>query len=280
MQEANAPIGVLDAGLGGYTVVKELQKLLPNENIVFLGDGKNQPYGNRSEEDILCLVHQCLDFLEEKHVKVVAIACNTISTLIDKYQQDYKFKIFSIVQAGSADVIKLDVKEVGILSTVFTANTGCYDRLIHKGIPQIKVYSQGCPRLARIIEDGGFCQERINDELKNTLGILAKEHPELHNLVLGCTHFPMVSANIRKLYPQFTCLINPAATQVNLIKKYLEDTKMLNLTGQGTFRVFTTSDCKFYRDMTKHMGLKEPASVELISAPIPLRKDTRIKNKN
>lgn len=119
-------------GLGGYTVVKELQRLLPKEDIIFLGDGKNQPYGNRSEKDILCLTHQCLDFLKDKHVKVVAVACNTISTLIDKYQPDYEFRIFSIVQAGSTDVIKLGLRQVGILSTVFTANSGCYDRLIHQ----------------------------------------------------------------------------------------------------------------------------------------------------
>ena len=145
MPDAKAPIGVIDAGLGGYTVVKELQKILPKEDIIFFGDGKNQPYGNRTEEDILHLTHQCLDFLKERKVKAVAIACNTISTLIDKYQPDYDFRIFSIVQAGSNDVVALGLKEVGVLSTVFTAKTGCYARLIHEKAPNIAVYAQGCP---------------------------------------------------------------------------------------------------------------------------------------
>ena len=267
MLDAKAPIGVMDAGLGGYTVVKELQKLLPNEDIIFFGDGKNQPYGNRSEEVILHLTHQCLDFLKEKKVKAVAVACNTISTLIDKYQPDYDFRIFSIVQAGSSDVVALGLKEVGVLSTVFTAKTGCYARLIHKEAPETAVYAQSCPMLARIIEDGGFDQQRINAELKETLGQLAAAHPHLDSLILGCTHFPMISKNIQTLYPQFTRLINPAATQAQAIANYLKAENALNADGEGTFRVYTTSDCTFYRGMTKHVGLKTPVSVELVPAP-------------
>lgn len=82
----------------------------------------------------------------------------------------------------------------------------------------------------------------------------------------------MVSENIRRLYPQFTRLINPAATQARLIKEYLERENALDSDGKGTFRVYTTSDCEFYRSMTDHVGLKTPASVELVPAPIPLGK--------
>lgn len=272
MINAKAPIGVMDAGLGGYTVVKELQKLLPREDIIFFGDGKNQPYGNRSEADILHLTHQCLDFLKSNHAKVVAVACNTISTLIDQYQPDYDFKIFSIVQAGSSDVIRLGLRQVGVLSTMFTAQTGCYAKLIRQRMPQTEVYAQGCPRLARIIEDGDFNQERIDGELKATLGQLAEAHPDLNSLILGCTHYPMVSDNIRKLYPQFTQLINPAASQARMIGEHLQRENALNSDGKGTFRIYTTSDCDVYRGMAEHMGLKVPASVELVSAPVPLSK--------
>lgn len=270
MLDQSAPIGVMDAGLGGYTVVKELQQRLPKEDIIFYGDGKNQPYGNRSEEEILHLTRQCLDFLKAKGVKAVAVACNTISTLIDRYQPDYDFRIFSIVKAGSDDAVAMGLKKVGILSTMFTAQSGCYDRLIHQGSPDMEVYPQGCPMLARIIEDGGFDQKRINEELKKTLGCLAAAHPELDTLILGCTHFPMIQENIQRLYPQFTRFINPAATQAQQIVEYLRENDGLNPNGGGTFRVYTTSDCQFYSDMTRHVGLKEPLSVELVPAPRPL----------
>ena len=182
----------MDGGLGGFTVVKELQKILPEEDIIYLGDGKNNPYGNRSGEDIVHLTKQCLNFLKEKRVKAVAVACNTISTMIDHYQPDYDFKIFSIVQAGSDDAVRMDLQQIGVLSTVFTAKTECYAHLIHQRKPQMNVYAQGCPMLARLIEDGDFDRSRIDAELRKTLGGLMERYPTLDSLVFGCTHFPLV----------------------------------------------------------------------------------------
>ena len=134
----------------------------------------------------------------------------------------------------------------------------------------MKVYAQGCPMLARIIEDGGFDQDRINGELKQTLGKLAAQHPDLDALILGCTHFPMIQKNIEQLYPQFKTFINPAATMARQIKEYLQANDGLNPAGEGTFRVYTTSDRKFYYEMTQYMGLTEPISVEVVPAPVPL----------
>ena len=261
------PIGVMDAGLGGFTVVKELQRILPKEDIVFYGDGKNQPYGNRSEEEIVYLARQCLDFLAEQQVKAVAIACNTISTVIDQLQPHYSFPIFSIVQAGSDDVITLQLRKVGLLATVFTAQSGCYERLIHQVDPTVEVYPQGCPMLARIIEDGDFDRVRLEAELKQTLGVLADSHPDLHALILGCTHYPLVQDMIQNMYPQFTTLINPAATQAEQIRSYLAEHQALDLSGAGHFRIYTTSDCQVYRNMAHVVGLKEPDSIELTPAP-------------
>ena len=155
---------------------------------------------------------------------------------------------------------------------MFTAQSGCYSRLIHQASPGTQVYAQGYPMLARIIEDGNFDQQRINEELKNTLGHLSAGHPDLDALILGCTHFHMVLENIQKLYPQFTYFINPAATQARQMKEYLEETGGLNPDGQGTFGVYTTSDQKFYYDMTRYIGLKEPLFVDLVPAPKPLEK--------
>lgn len=260
------PIGVMDAGWGGMTVVKELQKILPNEDIIFYGDGENQPYGNRPKDEILNLTHQCMDFLRDKDAKVVAVACNTISTLIDEYKGDYDIPIFSLVKAGSDDVIESGLKNVGLLATMFTAQSGCYEKLIHQSAPDVNVYAQGCPMLARIIEDGDFDQKKIRDELSKTLGHLASEHPELNALILGCTHYYMVKDNIKDMYPQFTKFVYPAATQAKQIKAYLEHNDGLNPCGNGTFSLYTTSDVDVYRNMARLVGL-EPKNVELVPAP-------------
>lgn len=270
MVTLNAPIGVLDAGFGGYTVVKELQKIVPQERIVFYGDGKNQPYGNRSKEEIIYLTKQCLHFLQEKGVKAVAVGCNTISTLIDEYQTDFPFKIFSIVRAGSDALIQQHPSKVVMLSTMFTAQSGCYERYIHAECPDIEVVSQGSKWLARLIEDGDFNRDKIIEELKVSLGHVAELHPDADTLILGCTHFPLVKDIIIELYPQFTHFINPAAVQAQQIKEYLKNTDMLTNDGGGDLQVYTTSDCEVYTKMANSLGLRMTGPVKLAPAPATL----------
>ncbi len=270
MLQANAPIGVLDAGFGGYTVVKELQRILPQENIIFFGDGKNQPYGNRSKAVILDLIRQCLRFFQDKEVKVVAVGCNTISTLIEEYQDDFPFRIISIVRAGSDTVIKQHPRKVILLSTVFTSQSGCYERYIHEKCPDIQVLPRGSKWLARLIEDGDFNLEKIKGEIQDTLDDTVRHHPEIDTLILGCTHFPLVKHMIRELYPHIVHLINPADEQARQVKEYLELNDGLRKEGNGSFHIYTTSDCGVYARMAELVGLKVSAPVELVPAPVPL----------
>src|SRR5690554_2678509 len=128
----NRAIGVIDSGVGGLTVVKELQNLLPQESIIYFGDNANVPYGNRSEEEIAKLTKAMIDYLIKKDVKLVAVACNTISTIVDKYFSDYEVPIVSIIAPTAACVVKNKLKEVGVIATKFTVQTGAYDKLIHE----------------------------------------------------------------------------------------------------------------------------------------------------
>ncbi|MCI7404144.1 MAG: aspartate/glutamate racemase family protein, partial [Pyramidobacter sp.] len=131
-----SPVGVFDSGVGGFSVVKEIQKVLPGEDVLYYGDSANMPYGNRSGEEILHLTRQILAFLERRGVKAAAVACNTISSLIDRYRDDYPFKIFSVIEAGAASVATLDADCVGVIGTVFTARSGAYHRLINAVRPE------------------------------------------------------------------------------------------------------------------------------------------------
>lgn len=266
------PIGVMDAGMGGLTVVKELQKILPNEDIIFYGEGKYQPYGNRSEDVILNLAKQNIEFLKNQGVKAVAIGCNTISTLIDKYQDDFDFKIFSIVQAGSDMVLDMKLKKVGVLATMFTIKTGCYTQLIHAENPEVSVIGQGSVHLARILEDGDFNQERIDGELRICIDQMLQKEPKLNAMVLGCTHFPMAAENIRRLYPQFTTLINPAEAQARQVAEYLKAENALNDKPKGNFKLYSTTSCETYLSAARRIGCNEPDLAEIAPAPEMPRK--------
>lgn len=271
MSSKHAPIGVLDTGIGGYTVVKELQALLPNEDIIFFGDGANTPYGNRSEADILHLTRQMLQFLSTHDVKAVAIACNTISTLIDQYQDDLSVPIFGIAQAGSDDVIALAPKKAIVLSTVFTAKIGSYPACVAAGNPNIQVISQGSPNLAAIVEKGDFNPQAITTELAETLGVAAAAHPDADTLVLGCTHYPLILDYIQRDYPQFTNIINPALSQTKQLQHYLADHDLLNPQDQGgNFSIYTSGDCQGYIRMAEIAKLTPPDAVTQKFVTTPL----------
>ncbi|MEG2916255.1 MAG: aspartate/glutamate racemase family protein, partial [Oscillospiraceae bacterium] len=166
MISSQAPIGIIDSGIGGFTVVSEIQKLLPNESIIYIGDNRNCPYGNRDEKDIAKLTKKMLDFLETKNIKAVAIACNTISSALNECKNDYNFKIESIIYPTVKYIQMQNIKEVGILATEFTVKTGYYLKLLNKISKDIKVYSQSSPILATLIDNGDFSSSEIDKEIK------------------------------------------------------------------------------------------------------------------
>lgn len=113
MFSKESPIGIIDSGIGGFSVARKVQKLLPRENLVYLGDGANTPYGNHTAEEILTMTRYMLRFMEEKGVKALLVACNTISCLIDQYRDEMSCPVLSVVQAGADAVKDLDVHKVG-----------------------------------------------------------------------------------------------------------------------------------------------------------------------
>ncbi len=262
------PIGVIDAGMGGYTVVREVQRLMPRESIVYYGDSANQPYGNRRGDVILHMARQILDDVQKRGVKLVAVACNTISTLIDDYRNQYAFPVFSIVEAGARAAVDSGAERIGMISTVFTANSGCYERLIKQERPDAVVVSQGCPDLPRLIEHGGFDQEMLDREIKKELDALLARQIVTH-LILGCTHFGYVRENILRLYP-FLTVIDPSEEQARILRHHLEQNNALAERGRGGFQVLTTGSAQSYREAAGRMTLYPPETVTQVPAPDPV----------
>ena len=262
------PIGVIDAGMGGYTVVRQVQQLMPHEDIIYYGDSVNQPYGNRRQDSILHMTRQILDFMKSRDVKLVAVACNTISTLIDEYRNDYDFPIFSIVEAGAHAAVESGAGKIGMFSTVFTADSRCYERLILQENPDAVVVSQGCRDLPRIIEHGDFDQAELDKEIKKEIDAILDRQPVTH-LILGCTHFVYVRENIRRLYPTLAT-IDPAEEQGRILQRHLSDAGALtNGNGTGGFTVFTTGSVERYRNAAGRMTLHPPGTVSQVPAPNP-----------
>ena len=252
-------IGVLDSGVGGLTVAKELRNLLPQESIIYFGDNINVPYGNKTEAEIAELTKQMIDFLIEKEVKLISIACNTISTILDKYFSDYHIPIISIIKPTADYVVKNGLNKVGVIATEFTVKTGAYDHLIHEKDNSVEIISEGSPDLARLIDRGDFTHLEVEELVDlHMTNILSKGDPK--DIILGCTHYPIVIDQFKKRSPEIN-FINPAYEQVMYIDKLLEGKDMKGNHDSPTFNIYTTGSKETYHKMVDLLSIKKPDNI-------------------
>ena len=263
MYQNGYPIGVIDSGVGGLTVVRQLQRLLPGEDILYFGDSANCPYGNRSEDEIFSLTLKMLRFLESRQVKCVAIACNTISTLSERLRPECPFPLISIVECSADYVVREKLKRVGLIATEFTVKTGAYDARIHAQNPDCEVISKGSPNLAALIDRGDFNQSAINEEITENVDVILAKAPVEH-LLLACTHFPIVAENFRACFPQLT-LIDPAEQQADAVKNLLVYRQLSNPQNRGKLTVCTSGEPAIYEAVAQRLALNGPESCEVIS---------------
>lgn len=258
----NRPIGVIDSGVGGLTVVKELERLLPEENIIYFGDNANVPYGNRSEEEIYRLTKNMVDFLVKKDVKLIAIACNTISSILDNYFQDSGLDIISIIEPAADYVIKNKLDKVGILATKFTIESAAYDKLIKKKDGRVEILSEACSSLAGIIDQGEYSDKEIEDVISIHMDNIL-EKGRLENIVLGCTHYPIVIDKFQENSPDIN-FINPAYEQIKYIDKLMDKKSMAGNDEKGKFEIYTTGNREVYMKMIDLLKISRPEHIYTI----------------
>lgn len=264
MFDRKSPVGILDSGIGGFSVARRVQQLLPGEDLVYFGDGAHIPYGNHPEETIVAMARYMFHFMEERGVKALLVACNTISCVIDQCRDAVSCPTFNAVQAGADAVSGLEVEKVGVISTVFTHNSRCYPQKILAQSPKkLVVLSCGCPDLARLVEHNlgdpaGMAE--VEEELRKELdGMVLQDH--IQCCVLGCTHYPLVEDSIRRLYPGLP-LIDPAEEMARQLRTYLAGADLLREEDRpGHLEIYTTGDVEEYALRAAQVGLKEVRSV-------------------
>lgn len=266
MINAKSPIGVIDSGVGGLTSVKEILNLLPGEDIVYCGDNGNAPYGNRTADDIIALTKKMLGFLDTKEVKLVAVACNTISSTFEAdkykgYEDQFPYPILSIIKPAAEDAARQKYKEVGVIATVFTIQTGCHKQLIQEIDPSIQVYGEPSENLAMLIEKGNLEDPAIRQDVNRHVKNLLAAHP-LKEIILGCTHYPIVQDMFEAAAPGVK-FINPARDQALDIRKYLKDKNLLNPGTDGTLEINTSGGAEIYKTVLGELAIDKPHSLNI-----------------
>lgn len=225
----NRPIGVFDSGLGGLTCIPNLFRELPEEKVIYFGDTARTPYGSKAISTVKTYTNQIADFLASKDVKMMVIACNTISaTCLPQLRQRFpKIPILGIIQPAAERIAMTcsDEQNVGIIATKVTIASGVYTDSIHELHPGLQVHTKATPAFVPLIEEGIIENEIMDLTIRYYMDDFVRDN-KLDTLVLGCTHYPLIRKNIMRIYPQLK-IVNPSYEIVARIKEVLTKENLL-----------------------------------------------------
>jgi len=252
------PIGVFDSGIGGLTVVKEIKRLLPNENLIYFGDTGRVPYGNKSKSTIIDYSLQITRFLESKGVKLVVIACNTATAhALDAVKKATSLPVIGVVDPGArAAAEKTKSKRVGVIGTLGTINSKAYEKALHKLSADLEVFGQAAPLFVPLVEEGWFTHPATSLIIREYLKPL--ENHRIDTLVLGCTHYPLLKTAIdRELFSSIT-LIDSGEEVAKDVRTVLARHHLLNPSRRTDPYRYFVSDLNFRFKELGRMFLDEP----------------------
>lgn len=225
----NRPIGFFDSGLGGLTCIPPLLAAMPEERVIYFGDTARTPYGSKAPSTIKAFSLQIADFLVQRNVKMIVIACNTVSAIsLPELQQRYPdIPVVGIIRPAAEKVARTCDKSnsVGIIGTKATIQSNAYQDLILQLSPDIRLNAIPCPAFVPLIEEGIIENEIMDLSIKYYMDSFIEDH-KIDTLVLGCTHYPLIRDNINRIYP-FLNIIDPSREIAAHIQRQLTERDLL-----------------------------------------------------
>jgi len=237
----NKPIGIFDSGFGGLTVMSEIRKSLPAENIIYFGDTAHVPYGSKSKNTVIKFAKDIADFLIKKDVKLVVVACNTASAFaLDYLKKHLSVPVIGVIEPGSkAAAAVTKNKNIGVIGTEGTVKSGSYLKAIKK-ISKYSVSQQACPLFVPLVEEGWVENDITDSVVKHYLKPLLKKN--IDTLVLGCTHYPLLKNTLQKNVGKKITLIDSAKATANEVKNVLEKNNLYSQQKKKGTLAFYVSD--------------------------------------
>jgi glutamate racemase len=262
------PIGIFDSGVGGLTVVGQIHKTLPNEDLVYLGDTARVPYGSKSPATVVRFACEDTAFLVGQHVKAVVVACNTASAwALPTLAEKFSVPIFGVIEPGAAAaVVHSARRRIGVIGTKATIRSGAYARSILGRDPSAKIFAAACPLLVPLVEEGWVEHAVTLAVLEEYLAPLLKQ--EVDTLVLGCTHYPLLKAAIQKVAGPEVRLVDSAESCATYVLDELARRQLLNSdrARSGIIQPFVTDEVERFEDLAERflgVAMQDPAKVDL-----------------
>ena len=248
----NRPIGIFDSGVGGITVLKEIQKRLPNENYIYLGDTKNFPYGEKNREEIIKFAIQNVEYLIKKNVKIIVIACGTAtSQAIEILQNKFEIPIMGIIEPTVEYVKNKNYNKIGVIATEGTIRNGAWENKLKEKIQNIEVINKACPMLATIAEEGRATGEEGRKAIKEYMKPFKEK--KINKIILGCTHFPIYEQVIRDELKYEVELINTGKMVADELKHYVELNNLKSNFEKSLLKIELTKEEEKFEEITKNI---------------------------
>lgn len=242
------PIGVIDSGVGGLTVALELMRQLPREKLIYLGDTKRCPYGPRTKEEVQQFTWEMVDFLLEKEIKLLVIACNTATAYtIDDLKEKLDIPVIGVINPGARAAIKATInQEIGIIGTEGTVKSGAYPDALKQINPELHVQALACPLFVPLVEKGVFTGEEARMVVESTLEPLVEDN-DMDTLILGCTHYPLLKPLIKEVVGDQVAVISSSEETARETSAVLEIKQLQNKSGlQQVHEIYSTGDMEIF----------------------------------
>jgi glutamate racemase len=238
------PIGIIDSGVGGLTVAKEVMRQLPNENILYMGDTARCPYGPRPMEDVKKFTWQLTRYLLDKDIKMLIIACNTATAaVLEEIRDELPIPVIGVIHPGARAALKVTKSlHIGVIGTIGTVKSHAYDEALQSINRNVHVDSLACPKFVPIVESGEFEGPIVKRVVAETLMPLKKKN--MDTLILGCTHYPLLGNVISKFMGEDVKVISSGEETAREASVILHHSNMMNPGNQKAEHRFYTTGSK------------------------------------
>lgn len=249
------PIGVIDSGVGGLTVMHELMRQLPREKLIYLGDTKRCPYGPRSKEEVRKFTWEMVDFLLEKNIKLLVIACNTATAFaLDDLTEKLDIPVIGVINPGSRAAIKATKNShIGVIGTEGTINSGAYPEALKRINPNLHITALACPLFVPLVERGIFSGHVVEKVVEQSLQPL-KDNNQMDTLILGCTHYPLLRPVIQKVVGDSVTVISSSEETARETSAILEIKQLQNKTDEKpVHEIYSTGEIGLFNQIANNI---------------------------
>lgn len=262
----NAPLGIFDSGIGGLTVVRAVQQLLPTEDIVYLGDTARLPYGSKSPETIRQFAHEDVRFLIDRGVKAVVVACNTATAhALPSLQEQYRVPILGVIESGVEAVLSDDsAQRVGLIATRGTVRSHAYQHALAQRRTGLMIHAQPAPLLVPLIEEDWIDHPATRAALHTYLDPMLDRG--IDTLLLACTHYPLLIPLLREILPAGVRVVDSASTCADHLHRELQRLELLKPSAEtGRLEIHLTDLSEQFEDLSRRFLAKSPGRIQRVS---------------